>query len=177
MFKIYDDIVMSRYHQKRGVFKIGGVFILFFFLVWVRARSLGFRFLEASWFPWLLGFSVSGLLGPFSGLLGLSTSCNLVAWSTIIAFCSCMASWFPWLLGFSVSGLLGLSTSCNLVAWSIIIAFCSCMASWFPWLLGFSVSGLLGRLTSCSVLVLYGLLASWFPWLFGLSACWPLDFL
>ena len=127
-----------------------------------------------------LGFSVSGLLGPFSGLLGLSTSCNLVAWSTIIAFCSCMTSWFPWLLGFSVSGLLGLSTSCSLVAWSIIIAFCSCMVSWFPWLLGFSVSGLLGHLTSCSdcsVLVLYGLLASWFPWLFGLSACWPLDFL
>ena len=31
MFKIYDDIVMSRYHQKRGVFKIGSVFILFFF--------------------------------------------------------------------------------------------------------------------------------------------------
>ena len=175
--------MMSRYHQKRGVFKIGGD-IFCFFLVWVRARSLGFRFLEASCFPWLLGFSVSGLLGPFSGLLGLSTSCNLVAWSTIIAFCSCMASWFLWLLGFSVSGLLGpfsgllgLSTSCNLVAWSIIIAFCSCMASWFPWLLGFSVSGLLGHLTSCSVLVLYGLLASWFPWLFGLSACWPLDFL
>ena len=45
----------------------------------MRARSLGFRFLEASWFPWILGFSVSGLLGPFSGLLGLSTSCNLVA--------------------------------------------------------------------------------------------------
>ena len=52
------------------MFKIGGVFIIIFiFLVWVRVRSLGFRFLEASWFPWILGFSVSGLLGPFSGLL------------------------------------------------------------------------------------------------------------
>ena len=68
-------------------FRVGGVFILgfflgggFVFLVWVRARSLGFRFLEASWFPWLLAFSVSGLLGP-------STSCNLVAWSINLAFC------------------------------------------------------------------------------------------
>ena len=123
------------------MFKIGGVFILgfffggggdFCFLVWVRARSLGFRFLEASWFPWLLGFSVSGLLGPFSGLLGLSTSCNLVAWSIIIAFCSCMASWFPWLLGFSVSGLLGHLTSCS------FLVLYGLLASWFPWLFGLS---------------------------------------
>ena len=31
MFKTYDDIMMSRYHQRRGVFKIGGVFIIFYF--------------------------------------------------------------------------------------------------------------------------------------------------
>ena len=172
--------MMSRYHQRRGVFKIGGVFIyLFFFWSGCACGLWAFGSLRLLGY---LGFLVSrflGFLAPFLGFLelGLSTSCNLVAWSTIIAFCSCMTSWFPWLLGFSVSGLLGLSTSCNLVAWSIIIAFCSCMVSWFPWLLGFSVSGLLGHLTSCSVLVLYGLLASWFPWLFGLSACWPLDFL
>ena len=98
----------------------------------MRARSLGFRFLEASWFPWILGFSVSGLLGPFSGLLGLSTSCNLVAWSIIIAFCSCMASWFPWLLGFSVSGLLGHLTSCS------VLVLYGLLASWFPWLFGLS---------------------------------------
>ena len=91
----------------------------------MRARSLGFRFLEASWFPWLLGFLVSGLLG-------LSTSCNLVAWSIIIAFWSCMASWFPWLLGFSGSGLLGHLTSCS------VLVLYGLLASWFPWLFGLS---------------------------------------
>ena len=38
-FKIYDGIMMSRYHQRRGVFKIGGVFILFFFGLGARAVS------------------------------------------------------------------------------------------------------------------------------------------
>ena len=48
-----------------GVFILGNYVFLFwdFVLVWVRARSLGFRFLGLSAWFWLLGFSVSGLLG------------------------------------------------------------------------------------------------------------------
>ena len=77
---------------------------------------------------WLLGF-----LGfSVSGLLGLSTSCNLVAWSIIIAFCFCMVPWFPWLLGFSVSELLGHLTSCS------VLVLYGLLASWFPWLVGLS---------------------------------------
>ena len=107
----------------------------FCFLVWVRARSLGFRFLEASWFPWLLGFSISELLGP-------STSCNLVAWCINLAFCSCMASWFPWLLGF-----FGFWASWPL---DFFVVFLSCMACWLLGFLGFSVSRLVGLSTSYS---------------------------
>ena len=40
MFKIYDDMMMSRYHKKRGMFKIGGVFIIIsFFGLGARAVS------------------------------------------------------------------------------------------------------------------------------------------
>ena len=40
MFKIYDDMMMSRYHKKRGMFKIGGVsIIIIFFGLGARAVS------------------------------------------------------------------------------------------------------------------------------------------
>ena len=70
-----------------------------FFLVWVRARPLSFRFLGfsawflASWRPWLLGFSVSGLLGH-------STSYKF------LVLYGLLASWFSlpsWLFGLSAS--------------------------------------------------------------------------
>ena len=77
------------------------------------ARSLGFRFLGfsarflASCSPWLLGFSVSGLLGH-------STSYNF------LVLYGLLASWFPWLLGFSASRLVGLSTSFSFVYYIIL---------------------------------------------------------
>ena len=57
-----------------------------------------FGLVLASWFPWLLGFSVSGLLGH-------STSYGF------LVLYGLLPSWFPWLLSFSASRLLGLSTS------------------------------------------------------------------
>ena len=60
----------------------------------------------ASCFPWLLGFSVSGLFGH-------STS-----YSFLVLY-GLLASWFPWLLGFSASRLVGLSTSYSFVYYII----------------------------------------------------------
>ena len=72
-------------------------YFVFFFVLGAVARSLGARFLGFSarfcfWFPWLLGFSVSVILGH-------STSYSFVVLYGLFA------CWFAWLLG-----LFGLST-------------------------------------------------------------------
>ena len=61
----------------------------------------------ASCFPWLLGFSVSGLL------------CHSTSYSFLVLY-GLLASWLPWLLGFSASRLVGLSTSYSFVYYIIL---------------------------------------------------------
>ena len=83
-----------------GVFSFGSYVFPFgdLGLVWVRARSLGFRFLGLSawfWLPRFLGFLVFRFLG-------------FLATRFLTACLSCMVCW---LLGFSASRLVGLSTS------------------------------------------------------------------
>ena len=76
------------------VFGLGGRAVSRLSVPWVFGQVL------ASCFPWLLRYSVSGLLGhsPSYGFLVLY---------------GLLASRFPWLLGFSASRLVGLSTSCK----------------------------------------------------------------
>ena len=81
-----------------------------FFFFWPGCLSafgsLAFR-PGFGFFPWLLGFSVSGLIGH-------STS-----YSFLVLY-GLLVSWFPWLLGFSASRLLGLSASYNFVYYIIL---------------------------------------------------------
>ena len=88
---------------RRIYFVIYFVFVNLFCFGSGCVRGLGFL---ASCFPWLLGFSVSGLLGH-------STS-----YSFLVLY-GLLASWFPWLLVFSASRLVGLSTSYSFVYYMV----------------------------------------------------------
>ena len=112
MFKIYDDIMMSRYHQKRGVFKIGGVFIFIYFLSGCARGLWAFGSLRLLGF---LGFLVSRFLGFLAPFLGFLASRLLVtSWLGVQLLPSALV-WLLGFLGFLVFRFLGFLASRLLV--------------------------------------------------------------
>ena len=92
-------------------------YFYFYFLVWVGARSLGFRFLGISARFWLLVF-LGFFVIPFLGFL---------ATRLLMAFLSCMVCWLLGFLGFLAFQPLGLLAS------RLLIASCS-MLYYVKWI-------------------------------------------
>ena len=112
VFEIYDDIMMSRYHQKRGVFKIGGVFILFFFGSGCARGLWAFGSLRLLGFLGFLVFRFLGFLAPFLGFL--ASRLLVTSWLGVQLLPSALV-WLLGFLGFLVFRFLGFLASRLLV--------------------------------------------------------------